>query len=69
MTVAAVRPGIEMQEAEALPGDELLVHTVRELANGAHAPVCLDPLLTRELHVAALQAICKTLFASEKGAY
>jgi hypothetical protein len=69
MAVAAVRPGMGIDEAEDLPGGELLVHALRELPDGAHAPVCLDPLLTRELHVAALQAICKTLFASEKGAY
>jgi hypothetical protein len=53
MTVTAVRDGIETHEASDLPGGELLVHALPELPDGAHAPVCLDELFARELHIAA----------------
>jgi hypothetical protein len=53
MTVTAVRAGIQTHEAWDLPGGELLVHALPELPDGAHAPVCLDKLFSRELHIAA----------------
>jgi len=52
MALTAVRAGIETHEAWDLPGGELPVHALPELQDGAHAPVCLDQLLTRELHIA-----------------
>jgi hypothetical protein len=56
-----------MHEAGDLPGGERLVHALRELPVGAHAPVCLDPLLTRELHSGHLEAIPRLFFAFKGG--
>jgi hypothetical protein len=53
MAVTAVRAGIAMHEAKNLPGGELLVNALPEFPDGAHAPVCLDQLFTREPHIAA----------------
>jgi hypothetical protein len=43
-----------MHETEDLPGGEFLVHALRELPDGAHAPVCVDEMFTRELHIGAI---------------
>ena len=53
MTVTATRAGIKTQEAWNLPGGKQPVLALPELPHGAHAPICLDQLFTRELHSAA----------------
>ena len=53
MTVTAVRAGTTTHAAWDLPGGELIAHALPQLPDGAHEPVCLDPLFTREPHIAA----------------
>ena len=67
MAVTAMCSGIGMHEAEDLPGGEPVVHAVLELPDGAHAPVCVCRLFTRELHIGHLQAVVKKLDTSGKG--
>jgi hypothetical protein len=70
MTVTAVRAGIETHEAWDLPGGELLAHALPELPDGSHAPVCLDQLFTRELHIAATSKQTMEQYSPPKrGAY
>ena len=51
MVVTAVRADIRMHEADNLPGGELLVCTLLELLEYAHAPLRVHQLLIRELHI------------------
>jgi len=67
MAVTAVRAGIAIHEVEDPPGGELLVHALPELPDGAHAPICLDELFTREPHIGHLQATSKIFSAFEEG--
>ena len=67
MAATAVRAGMGMHETHDPAGCELLVHALLELPDGTHAPVCRGQLFARELQIGHVQAVSKTLFASEKG--
>ena len=57
MAATAVRAGIAIHEAGDPRGGELFVHALPELRDGAHAPLCLDQLFSRQLHIGHLQAV------------
>ena len=66
MAVTSVRARVRMHATEDLPGGELLVHALPELPDGAHAPVCLDPLFTGELLIAATSKQLQKNYAPPK---